>query len=238
MIDNLLAKKMRAHQLEGASFLLECLKGKAQIKAKQKKDADDEGDGEGHKMQADDDDEEENDFVASPRSISSMSPKADIPGKEFYGAILADEMGLGKTLQAISVVAAFVKQKSKRGIIVCPSSLIENWRNEIRKWMSVSMVPLMIQTGSKPPPIECIRSFNTNLKSSVMIISYELFRKHIEDINNIESLEIIVCDEAHKLKGNDGTKTNGKFLRCMYVWCLPITPRHTHQSKPSTTPPG
>ncbi|PAW64344.1 MAG: serine/threonine protein kinase [Opitutia bacterium Tous-C1TDCM] len=57
------------------------------------------------------------------------------------GGILADEMGLGKTLQALALVAAVHRQANSdtaprradapRGaLVVCPASLLENWRRE------------------------------------------------------------------------------------------------------------
>lgn len=56
-----------------------------------------------------------------------------------YGCIMADEMGLGKTLQCITLLWTLLKQgpecKSsiEKVIIVCPSSLVRNWSNEIEK---------------------------------------------------------------------------------------------------------
>jgi superfamily II DNA or RNA helicase len=56
------------------------------------------------------------------------------------GGILADEMGLGKTVEALALVAALHADKSPRpgaklqagnpGLVVCPASLVENWRRE------------------------------------------------------------------------------------------------------------
>lgn len=60
-----------------------------------------------------------------------------IPGS--YGCIMADEMGLGKTLQCITLLWTLVRQGTEgkptidKGIIVCPSSLVKNWSNEINK---------------------------------------------------------------------------------------------------------
>lgn len=60
-----------------------------------------------------------------------------IPGS--YGCIMADEMGLGKTLQCITLLWTLVRQGPEakpticKGIIVCPSSLVKNWFNEINK---------------------------------------------------------------------------------------------------------
>ncbi len=48
------------------------------------------------------------------------------------GGILADEMGLGKTLQALGLIAAIQANASAPGValVVCPASLVENWRRE------------------------------------------------------------------------------------------------------------
>jgi len=45
-------------------------------------------------------------------------------------------MGVGKTLTAISTVYAFVRTKTPRKcLIICPSSLVENWVKEIKHWL-------------------------------------------------------------------------------------------------------
>jgi hypothetical protein len=51
------------------------------------------------------------------------------------GGILADEMGLGKTLQALALLSSLNSQLStlssqRASLVVCPASLIENWRRE------------------------------------------------------------------------------------------------------------
>ena len=49
------------------------------------------------------------------------------------GGILADEMGLGKTLQAIALLTTL--QDSRRpSLVVCPASLVENWRRETARF--------------------------------------------------------------------------------------------------------
>jgi len=49
------------------------------------------------------------------------------------GGLLADEMGLGKSIQIIALLSAW--KDRKRTLIVCPSSLVYNWANEINKFM-------------------------------------------------------------------------------------------------------
>lgn len=56
------------------------------------------------------------------------------------GAILADEMGLGKTISAISLLVAlnstFGEGRQFSTLIVCPATVVSQWREEIRLWTS------------------------------------------------------------------------------------------------------
>jgi superfamily II DNA or RNA helicase len=49
------------------------------------------------------------------------------------GGILADEMGLGKTLQALALLSA-VNEGGGTSLVVCPASLVENWRREAARF--------------------------------------------------------------------------------------------------------
>ena len=62
--------------------------------------------------------------------------------------ILLHQMGLGKTLTAISVLWAFVRNGRCKGIIVCPSSLVDNWEKEIKKWMGVKLKALCVRSSA------------------------------------------------------------------------------------------
>ncbi|CAI5458561.1 unnamed protein product, partial [Closterium sp. Yama58-4] len=52
------------------------------------------------------------------------------------GCVLADEMGLGKTLQVIALIWTLLKQGPqgrpflRKAVVVCPSSLVDNWGAE------------------------------------------------------------------------------------------------------------
>ena len=60
-----------------------------------------------------------------------------------FGGILADDMGLGKTLQTIAFLSS-VASPDKKILILAPSSLIYNWKeefeNSLRKWKSKSFM--------------------------------------------------------------------------------------------------
>lgn len=52
-----------------------------------------------------------------------------------WGGILADDMGLGKTVQALTMLSHYRAQTGTlKAIVVCPTTLIYNWQNEIMKF--------------------------------------------------------------------------------------------------------
>ena len=53
------------------------------------------------------------------------------------GAILADEMGLGKTATAIALCTCVLRHRRAeclKAVVVCPSSLVKNWANEVCRY--------------------------------------------------------------------------------------------------------
>ncbi|EKM80843.1 hypothetical protein AGABI1DRAFT_71424 [Agaricus bisporus var. burnettii JB137-S8] len=127
---------------------------------------------------------------------------------EGQGCILADEMGLGKTLQTIALVWTLLKQNPylgagpvvKKVMIVCPVSLMNNWRSEFYKWLGRDRVG--IATYSKDP-IE-LHGFKNSSTHPILIIGYERLRSMVPQI------DLIICDEGHRLKSSQ-TKTNQMF---------------------------
>jgi len=59
------------------------------------------------------------------RSLQSLGRK---------GAILGDVMGLGKTLQAIGLLTHNVRAGKQNNLVICPGTLVENWRRELTKF--------------------------------------------------------------------------------------------------------
>ena len=107
------------------------------------------------------------------------------------GCILADEMGLGKTLQAITLVWTLLKQSPSAGsgassvqkaIIVCPSSLVGNWKSEFKRWLSDERCRSLAVDKAGAEAASQVSDFMAGSAAvhPVMIISYELLRKHVE----------------------------------------------------------
>ncbi|XP_056636229.1 DNA repair and recombination protein RAD54-like [Diorhabda sublineata] len=127
-----------------------------------------------------------------------------IPGS--YGCIMADEMGLGKTLQCITLLWTLVKQGPEakplieKGIIVCPSSLVKNWSNEINKWLKGRLSSMIMDGGAdgKKKLLQFMQGKGMTA-IPVLIISYETFRMHADILHKGE-IGLVLCDEGHRLK--------------------------------------
>ncbi|KIW40310.1 uncharacterized protein PV06_07517 [Exophiala oligosperma] len=119
------------------------------------------------------------------------------------GCILADAMGLGKTLTTISLLWTLLRQNPiykappivKKALIVCPVSLIRNWKREFKKWLGADRLGVLEFEDQKTR----LSNFDGRV-FQVMIIGYERLRMVADDLNKGHPIDIVICDEGHRLK--------------------------------------
>jgi SNF2 family DNA or RNA helicase len=131
------------------------------------------------------------------------------------GGILADEMGLGKTVQALAYLSA--RRSSQPALIVCPSSLLANWRNEAGRFTPELKV-LVLEGPSRH------EHFGEIAQADIVITSYALLQRDAEKYKAIE-FSTAILDEAQHIKNPETQNAQTAFaLRAQQRFVLTGTP--------------
>jgi DNA repair and recombination protein RAD54 and RAD54-like protein len=97
------------------------------------------------------------------------------------------------------------KPTAKRVIVVCPCSLVKNWDNEFVKWLGPGAVKTLALAEADRKKIENdLDSFAKTGIFQILICSYECLRTHVGRLTKYKDCcDLLVCDEAHRLKNNE-----------------------------------
>ncbi|MEA3523321.1 MAG: DEAD/DEAH box helicase, partial [Campylobacterota bacterium] len=140
-----------------------------------------------------------------------------------FGGILADDMGLGKTIQTLAHLSRLKEQKflSKPSLIIMPTSLIANWKNEIKKF-TPNLTYLILHGSERHSKFEKISQYD------VILSTYPLMQRDEAKFKKQKFLYVIL-DEAQKIK-NPKTKMAVaiKALHSEYRLALSGTPIENH----------
>jgi non-specific serine/threonine protein kinase len=136
-----------------------------------------------------------------------------------WGGILADDMGLGKTVQALSFLQHYYEEHDGdlRALVVCPTTLIYNWENEIKKF--TPSLEYYIHHGS-------IRNRNIEelKKHHVIITTYGTLRSDIKIFTQIP-LDYVILDESQAIKNPASKVTKAaSLLHAKNRLCMSGTP--------------
>jgi len=133
-------------------------------------------------------------------------------------ALLADEMGLGKTVQAVAACELLRRTRGiRRVLVISPASLKGEWEEQIAKFTDL---PAHIIQG---PRASRLRQYDA--PAFFFLANYEQVRPDVEEINHILAPDVIILDEAQRIK-NWQTKTavSVKRLQSPYAFVLTGTP--------------
>ncbi|KAG7289644.1 hypothetical protein NEMBOFW57_006019 [Staphylotrichum longicolle] len=172
-----------------------------------------------------------------PASVAQYLRDYQIAGVKFLhqrfvyqkGCILGDDMGLGKTVQvAAFLTAAFGKTADERDakrmrkmrragdhwyprvLIVCPGSLIQNWKNELNRW-GYWHVDTYHGSGKE----DVLQAAKAG-RLEIMITTYVTYKKMREAVNEVE-WDCVVADECHVLKDRRSETTQS--MDCVNALC-------------------
>jgi len=137
-------------------------------------------------------------------------------------ALLADEMGIGKTMQAIIAARLLWRNMQiKRLLIICPKTLIQNWRDEIRQWWPAADDNTMVLTENLQWHM---RLATDNV--TIQIVNYELLARQRELLEKETfSYDLIIIDEAQRIKNpKTSTARSVKAIKATRRWALTGTP--------------
>ncbi|WP_232697217.1 DEAD/DEAH box helicase [Brevibacillus daliensis] len=112
-----------------------------------------------------------------------------------FGVCLADDMGLGKTLQMITVLAS--EKLDQPALIVCPTSLLNNWDKEIDKFAP----QLRVYTHHGPDRLHDKALEDKVKEHDVILTSYALLNRDADDLRRIK-WSYLVLDEAQNIKNS------------------------------------
>ncbi|OIW23660.1 hypothetical protein CONLIGDRAFT_585519 [Coniochaeta ligniaria NRRL 30616] len=162
-----------------------------------------------------------------PASIAQYLRDYQIEGAKYLhqlfvyqkGGILGDDMGLGKTIQVIAfLTAAFGKTGDERDakrmrkmrragdhwypriLIVCPGSLIQNWKNELNRWGWWHAD--LFHGAAKDDVLQTAKAG----RLEVMITTYVTYKNHRTGINSVH-WDAVVADECHVMKDRSSETT-------------------------------
>ncbi len=137
--------------------------------------------------------------------------------------ILADDMGLGKTAQVLAHL--LVEQQAGRAdrpsLVVLPTSLIANWRNEAQR-ITPQLRVLTLQGSSRA------RDFERIAEHDVVFTTYPLLWRDIDTLVR-QDWHLLILDEAQMVK-NAGSRAAAALrrLKARHRLCVTGTPLENH----------
>lgn len=134
-----------------------------------------------------------------------------------FGGILADEMGLGKTAQIIAFLTTVPSDRPS--LVVCPASLVLNWKDELEKFAPSLRVRLIMGSAAARKTL-----LSSEARDDVWVTSYELLRQDIAQYQG-KTFYCCILDEAQHIKNQSTLVSKAvKQIDCRQRFVLTGTP--------------
>ena len=125
--------------------------------------------------------------------------------------LLADDQGLGKTIQICGLINNVPEIKNI--LIICPSSLKQNWKLELFKWCGVLDKDKLIQILEGRKATITGRLHHC---ANVVIVNYDLLH-YLKDKLKLIKWDLVAIDECHYLKNPEAKRTVAALEICAPV---------------------
>ena len=135
-----------------------------------------------------------------------------------WGGVLADDMGLGKTVQTLAFVQYYQQRNPNcKILVVCPTSLVYNWQNEIKKF--TPDLQFLIHHGTqRASKISAFDPYH------IIITTYGTLRSDIQMLMQLE-FDYAILDESQAIKNPTSKVAKAaQLLHCKNRLCLSGTP--------------
>jgi non-specific serine/threonine protein kinase len=164
--------------------------------------------------------------TAAPKHLQDILRPYQVSGFQWlnylndvgWGGILADDMGLGKTVQALSMLHHYNEiTGGLKALVVCPTTLIYNWRNEVQKFSP--SLSFHIHHGSIRD-----RDADELKKHQIIITTYGTLRSDIQLLLKM-NFDYVILDESQAIKNPASKVTRAaSLLNAKNRLCMSGTP--------------
>lgn len=138
------------------------------------------------------------------QAASTAYALAAVPGSSHRALLVADEPGLGKSIIALAS-SRLRDQQCARTVIVCPTSLTENWQSEMVQHFDLGVFRPWVAQGLTPSPVPP--------EADVVVIGWDVLAAWVDALIRWKP-DAVIADEGHYAKsGKQRTRSETQVAR-------------------------